>query len=85
MRKFPSPSVVCAQNSPTTFTTGFTRSRSTSRDSTAAAQARSASTVGAPYNWSQMLVRIPAVLAIAGREEIDRQSQAGIQSAACAS
>ena len=40
MRKFPSPSVVCAQNSPVTLTTGLTRSRSTSTAAEHLAQLR---------------------------------------------
>ena len=43
MWKLPSPSVICAQNSPMIFTTGFTRRRSTSMVASFSRTAASAS------------------------------------------
>ena len=56
--KLPSPSVVCAQNSPVILMTGFTRRRSTSMALMLSRQACRASTYSLPYRLWAIFPRV---------------------------
>ena len=64
MLKLPSPSVVCAQNSPVILMIGFTRSRSTSMAWILSRQACSASTYSLPYRLCPTFPSVHAMPAI---------------------